>query len=74
MIFPVSNRFRAEIEDKAKYELEHILNMLRVIFAEKQAKPGQLSADFFFRDDFVGAKFYESLCSVFSEFEQLNFI
>ncbi|XP_031618118.1 uncharacterized protein LOC116337579 [Contarinia nasturtii] len=65
---------RSEIEAKAKYELEHILNMLRVILADKQSKPGELNADFFFRDDFVSPKFYDVLFTLFTEFEQLNFI
>lgn len=63
-----------EIEKKAKYELEHLLNMLRVILAEKQSKPGELNADFFLRDDFIGQRFYQYLNDLFSEFEQLNFI
>lgn len=63
-----------EIEKRAKYELEHLLNMLRVILAEKQSKPGELNADFFLRDDFIGQRFYQYLNNLFTEFEQLNFI
>lgn len=48
--------------------------MLRVILAEKQSAPGDLSRDFFFRDDFVGPKFYDAHFNLFNEFEQLNFI
>lgn len=69
-----SHRFRSEIADNAKYELEHILTMLRVIFAEKHTKPAQLNTDFFFRDDFVSTQYYELLFNLFSEFKQLNFI
>ncbi|XP_055323920.1 uncharacterized protein LOC129578808 isoform X2 [Sitodiplosis mosellana] len=65
---------RSEIESRAKYELEHILSMLRVILAEKQTKPGELSEDFFFRDNFVGPNFYNVLLDLLNEFEQLNFI
>lgn len=46
---------------------------MRVIFAEKQSKPGELDRDFFLRDDFVGAKYYETLAELFIEFETLNF-
>lgn len=63
-----------EIETRAKYELEHLLNMLRVILAEKQSKPAELNADFFLRDDFVGQRFYKYLFDLFTEFERLNFI
>lgn len=73
-LFLIHTRCRLEIESRAKYELEHILNMLRVILAEKQSAPGELSRDFFFRDDFVGPKFYDALLNLFNEFEQLNFI
>lgn len=48
--------------------------MLRVILAEKQSKPGELNADFFLRDDFVGQRFYRYLFDLFTEFQQLNFI
>lgn len=67
-------RCRIEIEKRAKFELEHLLNMLRVIMAEKQSDPGDLNADFFLRDDFIGQRFYQYLNDLFSEFEQLNFI
>lgn len=48
--------------------------MLRVILAEKQSKPGELNADFFLRDDFVGERFYQYLFDLFTEFQRLNFI
>lgn len=67
-------RCRIEIGRRAKYEMEHLLNMLRVILAEKQSKPGELNADFFLRDDFVGQRFYQYLYDLISEFEQLRFI
>lgn len=67
-------RCRNEIEKRAKYELEHLLNMLRVILAETQSKPGELNADFFIRDDFVGQRFYQYLFDLFTDFERLNFI
>lgn len=65
-------RCRVEIETRAKYELEHLINMLRVILAEKQSKPGQLNADFFLRDDFVGHRFYQYLFDLFTDFERLG--
>lgn len=68
------NRCRLEIGKRAKYELEHLLNMLRVILAEKQSKPGQLNQNFFLRDDFVGPRFYNYLRDLFEDFELLNFI
>lgn len=70
----ILHRCRLEIEAKAKYELEHILNMLRVILADKQSKPGELNSDFFLRDDFVSPKFYDALFMLSTEFEQLHFI
>lgn len=74
IIFILPFRCRLEIQNRAKFELEHIMNMLRVILAEKQSKPGELNQDFFLRDDFVGPRFYDYLLDVFNDYERLNFL
>lgn len=63
-----------EIDREGRFELEHLMYMLRVAMAEKQSEPGELSHDFFLRDDFVGPVFYESTLSLFTEFQKLNFL
>lgn len=62
-----------EIKNNAKYELEHIILMLKVILTERCPKPSELNFSFVLQDNHLGSRFYESLHTVLKEFEKMDF-
>lgn len=60
----------------AKYELEHIILMLKVILADEDKCPHKNDLDFYFilKDDHLLQTFYERLHGIFRHFDQKGFL
>lgn len=69
-------RCRNEIDKMSKYELEHIILMLKVILADKDKCPekGDLDIYFILKDDHLTETFYGRLHETFRHFQQKGFI
>lgn len=65
-----------EIKKNAKYELEHIILMLKVILADKDKvlPVSELGFDFILKDDHLIDTFYEQLHDFLIEFNQMGFM
>lgn len=68
-------RCRDEIDQMAKYELEHIILMLKVILADKNKCPEKSDLDFNFvlKDEHLHEIFYERLLKTLRHFDQKHF-
>lgn len=60
----------------AKYELEHIILMLKVILADKDKCPEKGDLDFYFvlKDDHLIETFYERLHEILRHFHLKGFV
>lgn len=69
-------RCRDEIDKMAKYELEHIILMLKVILADKDKCPEESDLDFYFilKDDHLNHSFYERLHNIFCHLDRNGFV
>lgn len=69
-------KFLKEIDRKAPLELYHIIIMLKVLFAKKEAMPDfkDFDTDMFLQDDLVTPEYFSKLKLILSEFEKRNWI
>lgn len=74
IFFLFIRRFRTEIKDNAKNELEHIVYRLKTILSKKSSSNCDLSENDLFQDDHVLPLFYETMKDLILDFERFKFL